>query len=63
MERSIGERSGLMGIFIGNPQRANPSRVDVVEDEVLKGASVWNFPNSWVTGRGGGHPKCGAVLT
>ena len=46
MERSIGERSGITGIFIGNPQRANPARVDVEEDEVLKGASVWNFPNS-----------------
>ena len=46
MERSIGERSGITGIFIGDPQGAEPSRIDVVEDEVLKGASVWNFPNS-----------------
>ena len=57
MKRSIGERSGVAVIFICDPQRANPSGVDVVEHEVFKCTGVWDFPNTGVAGGRQGHPK------
>ena len=52
VERSIRKRNGFTGIFSGEALCTYPSCVDEVEDEIFKGASVWNFPNSRVTSRG-----------